>query len=110
MTPTEIAKEGGQNYWVILFEDFDRKPEIFTDEDAARQAFREYLVNWHCHLFCHISRLTAETQRADKFKAIAGELAHHLTIGIRVFEEDRFWGAVNKAKQALACYEAGIKE
>ena len=37
--------------WAILYDDFDRRPELFTDEATARSVFTERQVAWNCHLF-----------------------------------------------------------
>ncbi len=37
--------------WVILYDDADRKPEMFTSEVSARATFRERQSAWSCHLF-----------------------------------------------------------
>ncbi len=38
-------------HWAILFEDADRRPEIFMDEKSARATYEQRLENWNCHLF-----------------------------------------------------------
>lgn len=45
------AKTGSADWWAILYEDTDRKPELFTDESAAIKTFNELRVAWSCHLF-----------------------------------------------------------
>lgn len=39
------------DYWLIYFEDAGRKPEIFTDEQAARNRYEAISVAWNAHLF-----------------------------------------------------------
>ncbi len=46
-----VGTENNEDWWAILYEDADRKPELFTDEGSARRAFAEQLPNWNCHLF-----------------------------------------------------------
>lgn len=43
-----------QEAWMIVFEDADRKPLIFSGEGAERAAhctFKKMLGAWNCHLF-----------------------------------------------------------
>lgn len=42
---------GPVDWWAIIYEDADRKPEFFTEETAARKTFNERMVSWSCHLF-----------------------------------------------------------
>jgi len=49
------APTGSADWWAIIYEDADRKPELFSDEEAARRAFAERLVAWSCHLFRRVS-------------------------------------------------------
>ncbi len=37
--------------WMIVYEDADAKPRIFTNEEAARKTYAQNSVNWNCHLF-----------------------------------------------------------
>ena len=37
--------------WMIVFEDADMKPEVFTDHFAAQKRFEMLANNWNCHLF-----------------------------------------------------------
>ncbi len=37
--------------WMIFFEDADMRPELFTDESAARFRLEQCRLNWSCHLF-----------------------------------------------------------
>lgn len=48
------------DWWVIIYEDQDMKPELFMDEMAARETFAERQVAWSCHLFHRVP--TAETK------------------------------------------------
>lgn len=38
-------------YWLIFFDDHDRRPEVFTDEAAARKRFADISANWNAMLF-----------------------------------------------------------
>ena len=38
-------------YWLILFEDADRDPEIYTDGAIAQKRFSDLSLNWACMLF-----------------------------------------------------------
>lgn len=48
---TELAEEVKKGYWLIYFEDADRKPEVFTDKDCAVERYREISLSWNAHLF-----------------------------------------------------------
>jgi len=37
--------------WMIVFDDADMKPEVFTDHFAAQKRFKALANNWSCHLF-----------------------------------------------------------
>lgn len=50
------------NWWMIYFDDADRRPEIFTDEAAARHRYKEISVSWNAHLFV---RAHSNTRDAD---------------------------------------------
>jgi hypothetical protein len=54
--------EDNEDWWAILYEDADRKPELFTDEVSARKAFEARLLAWNCHLF-HRVDLNAEIKK-----------------------------------------------
>ena len=51
----QAARESREDYWAIIYEDADRKPELFTDEAAARATFKDRIVSWACHLFHRVS-------------------------------------------------------
>jgi hypothetical protein len=40
--------------WLIQFDDYDRRPEIITDEAAARERFRRISDSWNAHLFVKV--------------------------------------------------------
>lgn len=40
-----------EKWWMIYFDDADRRPEIFTDEGCARKRYEQISVSWNAHLF-----------------------------------------------------------
>lgn len=42
-------------YWLVFFEDAEVPDELFNDEETAKEAYKHYLNNWHCHLFKMVS-------------------------------------------------------
>jgi hypothetical protein len=61
-------------YWMIYFEDASVRPEIFTDEIAARHRFSEALIGWSCHLFVQDSALAqAQEQMRERCAEICDE-------------------------------------
>ncbi len=40
--------------WLIYFDDYDRRPEIITNEDAARERYRQISESWNAHLFVKV--------------------------------------------------------
>ena len=49
--PSVQAPEPMAGWWVIHFEDAERKHETFTTEASARAAFEFHKQNWNCVLF-----------------------------------------------------------
>ena len=41
-------------YWAILFDDQDRRPEIFTDEQAAMRRYEQISASWNAHLLVKV--------------------------------------------------------
>jgi len=41
-------------YWLVLYEDADQRPMLFTEEKAARKYYADAKLNWNCHLFCQV--------------------------------------------------------
>lgn len=64
MTPSEIRNAA--LYWMIVFEDQDRKPEVFTDEAAARKTLEIHLQHWDCRLFQEVRPTPPEPDSEDK--------------------------------------------
>lgn len=53
-TPTPPSAQGesrGGSYWLLLYEDSDVKPEIFTDQASAEARYEQAKVSWAVHLF-----------------------------------------------------------
>jgi hypothetical protein len=89
-------------YWVIKFEDADRRDEVFTDEDIARRVYEQCLINWNCTLFAQASIVEAEQalriELADKLAAAELRLAAKdaaLLIDAETFEG---YGQLHRAK------------
>lgn len=40
--------------WLIYFDDYDRRPEIITAEDAARKRYWQISASWNAHLFVKV--------------------------------------------------------
>lgn len=59
-------------YWLIWFEDQDRKPEIFDDEQAAKERFMRLSVSWNCHLFMECPLLNSSNEQPPVPQANAG--------------------------------------
>ena len=57
-----------QGWWLIWFEDADRKPEVFNDEAVARERYMQISTAWNAHLFgridCNHIEQTANAQPA----------------------------------------------
>ncbi len=53
-------------YWLIYYEDQGVKPELFTDESAAREHFALRLESWNCHLFKQVSDTEGECVKTAK--------------------------------------------
>jgi hypothetical protein len=66
--------QAGADYWLIWFEDADRKAEVFSDEAAARHRYRNISTSWNAHLFqridCNHIELASTPPHSD-----AGDLA-----------------------------------
>lgn len=41
--------------WLIMYEDTECPPEIYTEEGPARKRFEAASLNWNCHLFKRVS-------------------------------------------------------
>lgn len=46
----------GERHWMIVFEDADVKPEVYTDEAAAIAAYEKAQWQWNCSLFATVPR------------------------------------------------------
>ncbi len=70
--PDDVAEEYCQprdynnvRHWMIVFEDADVKPEIYTDEAAAKAAYDRAQVQWNCSLFAAVPVRAASTPSAE---------------------------------------------
>ena len=51
LAPAPTGSKTENDWWMIYFDDQDRRPEIFTEEAAARYRYKEISASWNAHLF-----------------------------------------------------------
>jgi hypothetical protein len=59
-------------HWLIYFEDQGIKPEVFTDERAAKERYHDLLPNWNVHLFMECNPRTFPNARPHEGSAAGG--------------------------------------
>ncbi len=55
--------------WVILFEDAERRPEVFDYEAPARKRFADLQMSWNCHLFADERQIEAARREERELAA-----------------------------------------
>lgn len=66
-------------HWMIVFEDQDVKPEVYTDENVARKAYDRAQVQWNCSLFATVPLIN---------HAVKGEKVAEVTIKKHLSDDD----------------------
>ncbi len=100
-------------YWVILFEDADVAPEIFTDEHAAKKRYEEARTNWSCHLMAPYQKVQDLQAATIKVADLGGKAAVDLSGRIAALEaenaalKERWEKALSEAREA-AGHEFGL--
>lgn len=54
---------GGECVYLIQFDDYDRRPEIFTTQAAALARFEQISTSWNAHLFVKVRSNTRNDPR-----------------------------------------------
>lgn len=77
-----LAKQATGGAWLILFDDYDRRPEIYTDEAAARYRYKQISISWNAHLFVKVDSNTRdayvpEPNAAGRYPGTGGGVAPH---------------------------------
>lgn len=64
--PPTPEKDEREQYWLIYFSDQDVRPEIYTDEESARLAFKKLSDSWTCRLFTEALPPTPQQESHDE--------------------------------------------
>jgi hypothetical protein len=67
-----LESEEDRRVFLILFDDYDKRPMIVTGEATARAAFRRVSDNWNAHLFAKIASNSRDDARANDNSTLAG--------------------------------------
>lgn len=65
------ALDGSEAVWAIIFDDYDRRPETWISEKAARARFEAISGSWNAHLFVKIASNSRDDPRAGNNAVLA---------------------------------------
>ena len=74
------AAQETATHWAIIFDDYDRRPEIFTDESAARHRYKEISYSWNAHLFVKIDSNSRDAAQETASSGTSAEIRNAVDV------------------------------
>lgn len=75
-----VGQPEAGTHWLIFFDDADRRPEVWTDEAAARKRYTDISYSWNAHLFVKVDSNSRDATRSDAAEPAAKDEAREQRI------------------------------